>query len=183
MSMIKYYMNLNVCWLLGPDKGTKYVILGEKAKAQLIRDSKKDIELSITELQKNPLNYTQVSISYFLPRQGWLFYVYTRTCSIYFFEVLFCSSRMLLFVISNLLSFFSCMALFMFVLEGICSSWWHFEKCGVRCFENCFQQVSFSCLICPNNSNCVISWGNENVLWKLFLCLIMCSLVTGYVFV
>lgn len=47
--------------VLGPDKETKYVILGEKAKAQLIRDSKKDIELNITELQKNPLNYAQVS--------------------------------------------------------------------------------------------------------------------------
>ncbi|KDP31346.1 hypothetical protein JCGZ_11722 [Jatropha curcas] len=46
----------------GPEKETKYVILGEKAKVQLIRDSKKDIELSITELQKNPLNYTQVSV-------------------------------------------------------------------------------------------------------------------------
>lgn len=46
----------------GPDKETKYVILGEKAKAQLIRDSKKDIELCLTELQKNPLNYTQVSV-------------------------------------------------------------------------------------------------------------------------
>ncbi|KAH7851530.1 hypothetical protein Vadar_013024 [Vaccinium darrowii] len=46
----------------GPDKEGKYVILGEKAKAQLIRDSKKDIEISITELQKNPLNYTQVSV-------------------------------------------------------------------------------------------------------------------------
>lgn len=46
----------------GPDKETKYVILGEKAKAQLIRDSKKDIEITITELQKNPLNYTQVSV-------------------------------------------------------------------------------------------------------------------------
>ncbi|GMN54278.1 hypothetical protein TIFTF001_023402 [Ficus carica] len=45
----------------GPDKETKYVIMGEKGKAQLIRDSKKDIELIITELQKNPLNYTQVS--------------------------------------------------------------------------------------------------------------------------
>lgn len=44
----------------GPDKESKYVILGEKAKAQLIRDSKKDIEIIITELQKNPLNYTQV---------------------------------------------------------------------------------------------------------------------------
>jgi len=47
---------------IGPDKETKYVILGEKAKAQLVRDSKKDIELSLTELQKNPLNYTQVSL-------------------------------------------------------------------------------------------------------------------------
>ncbi|OIV97570.1 hypothetical protein TanjilG_12327 [Lupinus angustifolius] len=46
----------------GPDKETKYVILGEKAKAQLTRDSKKDIEIIITELQKNPLNYTQVSV-------------------------------------------------------------------------------------------------------------------------
>ncbi|TYH24426.1 hypothetical protein ES288_A03G091000v1 [Gossypium darwinii] len=46
----------------GPEKETKYVILGEKAKAQLVRDSKKDIELIITELQKNPLNYTQVSV-------------------------------------------------------------------------------------------------------------------------
>ncbi|CAN1277633.1 ATP synthase subunit gamma, mitochondrial [Linum perenne] len=43
----------------GPEKEVKYVILGEKAKAQLLRDSKKDIELSISELQKNPLNYTQ----------------------------------------------------------------------------------------------------------------------------
>ncbi|KAG5046451.1 hypothetical protein JHK86_015857 [Glycine max] len=46
----------------GPDKETKYVILGEKAKAQLLRDSKKQIALSLTELQKNPLNYTQVSV-------------------------------------------------------------------------------------------------------------------------
>lgn len=44
----------------GPDKENKYVVLGEKAKAQLVRDSKKDIELVMTELQKNPLNYTQV---------------------------------------------------------------------------------------------------------------------------
>lgn len=46
----------------GPDKECKYVVLGEKAKAQLIRDSKKDIELTMTELQKNFLNYTQVSV-------------------------------------------------------------------------------------------------------------------------
>lgn len=46
----------------GPDKESKYVVLGEKAKAQLVRDSKKDIEICITELQKNPLNYTQVSV-------------------------------------------------------------------------------------------------------------------------
>ncbi|CAN1183510.1 ATP synthase subunit gamma, mitochondrial [Linum perenne] len=46
----------------GPEKEVKYVILGEKAKAQLVRDSKKDIELCITELQKNPLNFTQVAM-------------------------------------------------------------------------------------------------------------------------
>ncbi|KAH8493216.1 hypothetical protein Peur_072249 [Populus x canadensis] len=47
---------------LGPEKETKYVILGEKAKAQLIRDSKKNIAICMTELQRNPLNYTQVSV-------------------------------------------------------------------------------------------------------------------------
>lgn len=46
----------------GPDKGAKYVILGEKGKVQMVRDSKKSIELSIGEVQKNPLNYTQVSV-------------------------------------------------------------------------------------------------------------------------
>lgn len=46
----------------GPDKETKFVILGEKAKVQLIRDSKKSITICMTELQKNPLNYTQVSV-------------------------------------------------------------------------------------------------------------------------
>ncbi|XP_011013255.1 PREDICTED: ATP synthase subunit gamma, mitochondrial-like [Populus euphratica] len=47
---------------LSPEKETKYVILGEKAKAQLIRDSKKNIAICMTELQRNPLNYTQVSV-------------------------------------------------------------------------------------------------------------------------
>ncbi|KAF3976011.1 hypothetical protein ACB098_04G095200 [Castanea mollissima] len=46
----------------GPDKETKYVLVGEKAKAQLVRDSRKHIDISITGLQKNPLNYTQVSV-------------------------------------------------------------------------------------------------------------------------
>ncbi|KAL7192252.1 hypothetical protein ACSBR2_024150 [Camellia fascicularis] len=46
----------------GPDKENRYVVLGEKAKAQLIRDSRKYIEITLTELQKNPLNYTQVSV-------------------------------------------------------------------------------------------------------------------------
>ena len=36
------------------------MILGEKGKVQLVRDSRKNINLSITEIQKNPLNYTQV---------------------------------------------------------------------------------------------------------------------------
>ncbi|XP_020699172.1 ATP synthase subunit gamma, mitochondrial isoform X1 [Dendrobium catenatum] len=46
----------------GPEKETKYVVLGEKGKAQLVRDSKNRIELTISELQKNPLNYTQVAV-------------------------------------------------------------------------------------------------------------------------
>ncbi|XP_020596130.1 ATP synthase subunit gamma, mitochondrial [Phalaenopsis equestris] len=46
----------------GPEKETKYVILGEKGKAQLVRDSKNSIELTVTEWQKNPLNYTQVAV-------------------------------------------------------------------------------------------------------------------------
>ncbi|KAJ9550361.1 hypothetical protein OSB04_014406 [Centaurea solstitialis] len=46
----------------GPDTECKYVVLGEKAKAQLVRDSKSHIELTMTELQKNFLNYTQVSV-------------------------------------------------------------------------------------------------------------------------
>ncbi|KAM0067597.1 hypothetical protein Hdeb2414_s0002g00063191 [Helianthus debilis subsp. tardiflorus] len=58
-------MNVNTYTLLiflfyaGLDTECKYVILGEKGKAQLIRESKKDIELIMTELQKNFLNYTQ----------------------------------------------------------------------------------------------------------------------------
>ncbi|XP_011623572.1 ATP synthase subunit gamma, mitochondrial [Amborella trichopoda] len=58
VKMSKGFRKLNS----GPDKEVKYVVLGEKAKAQLVRDSKKDIEISITELQKNPFNYTQVSV-------------------------------------------------------------------------------------------------------------------------
>ncbi|KAJ1697558.1 hypothetical protein LUZ63_006070 [Rhynchospora breviuscula] len=46
----------------GPEKETQYVILGEKGKVQLIRDSKASIALTVTEIQKNPLNYTQVSV-------------------------------------------------------------------------------------------------------------------------
>ncbi|KAK3440309.1 hypothetical protein EUGRSUZ_B00589 [Eucalyptus grandis] len=46
----------------GPDKEPKYVVVGEKAKVQLIRDSRKHIHLTISELTKIPLNYTQVSV-------------------------------------------------------------------------------------------------------------------------
>ncbi|KAL6515148.1 hypothetical protein OROHE_018780 [Orobanche hederae] len=46
----------------GPEKENKFVIVGEKAKAQLVRDSKKAIDLSFNELQKNPLNFTQISV-------------------------------------------------------------------------------------------------------------------------
>lgn len=46
----------------GPEKEVKYAVVGEKAKAQLVRDSRQNIELSVSDLQKNPLNYTQVSV-------------------------------------------------------------------------------------------------------------------------
>ncbi|KAL6623049.1 hypothetical protein ACP70R_021482 [Stipagrostis hirtigluma subsp. patula] len=46
----------------GPEKESKYVILGEKGKVQLIRDSKKSIEMTVSELQKNPINYTQIAV-------------------------------------------------------------------------------------------------------------------------
>ena len=51
--------------LLGPEKESKYVILGEKGKVQLVRDSRKSIEMTVTELQKNPINYTQVCFQLF----------------------------------------------------------------------------------------------------------------------
>uniref|UniRef100_A0A8R7P0W7 ATP synthase subunit gamma, mitochondrial n=1 Tax=Triticum urartu TaxID=4572 RepID=A0A8R7P0W7_TRIUA len=44
------------------EKESKYVILGEKGKVQLIRDSRKHIEMTVSELQKNPINYTQVAV-------------------------------------------------------------------------------------------------------------------------
>lgn len=44
----------------GPEKEVQFVIVGEKAKAIMFRDSKNDIVLSVTELNKNPLNYAQV---------------------------------------------------------------------------------------------------------------------------
>ncbi|TVU30733.1 hypothetical protein EJB05_22369 [Eragrostis curvula] len=46
----------------GAEKESKYVILGEKGKVQLIRDSKQNIELTVSELQKNPINYTQIAV-------------------------------------------------------------------------------------------------------------------------
>lgn len=64
-----FLANFIVSASAGPDKEIKYVILGEKAKMQLIRDSRKDIDFCMTELQKNPLNYTQVFfyVLFFLP--------------------------------------------------------------------------------------------------------------------
>jgi len=55
------YVNLMLMFLLtGPEKESKFVILGEKGKVQLVRDSRNSIEMTVTELQKNPINYTQV---------------------------------------------------------------------------------------------------------------------------
>lgn len=46
----------------GPEKEIKYVVLGEKGKVLLQRDSSKHITMSVGEMQKNPLNFTQVSM-------------------------------------------------------------------------------------------------------------------------
>ena len=47
-------------FVAGPEKEVKFVIVGEKAKAIMFRDSKNHISLTVTELNKNPLNYAQV---------------------------------------------------------------------------------------------------------------------------
>ena len=48
--------------LQGADKELKYVVIGEKAKAQLLRDSKKDITLFIGETQKLSICFSQVAL-------------------------------------------------------------------------------------------------------------------------
>lgn len=50
----------NLCIIIGPEKEVQFVVVGEKARAIMFRDSKNDIVLSVTELNKNPLNYAQV---------------------------------------------------------------------------------------------------------------------------
>nr|CAD1832350.1 unnamed protein product [Ananas comosus var. bracteatus] len=49
--------------IFGSERETKYVILGEKGKVQMVSDSKDDIAMTITELQlqKTPINFTQIS--------------------------------------------------------------------------------------------------------------------------
>lgn len=48
--------------LMGADKELKYVVIGEKGKAQLMRDSKKMISMFIGETQKLSICFTQVSM-------------------------------------------------------------------------------------------------------------------------
>ena len=55
--------DINSYIIAGPEKEVQFVIVGEKAKAIMFRDSKNDIVLSVTELNKNPLNYAQVVLS------------------------------------------------------------------------------------------------------------------------
>eukprot|EP00271_Cylindrocystis_brebissonii_P012856 TRINITY_DN32370_c0_g1_i1.p1 TRINITY_DN32370_c0_g1~~TRINITY_DN32370_c0_g1_i1.p1 ORF type:complete len:328 (-),score=67.44 TRINITY_DN32370_c0_g1_i1:1249-2232(-) len=38
---------------------SKYIVIGEKGKAQLVRDSRKEIAMTIGETQKLPINFTQ----------------------------------------------------------------------------------------------------------------------------
>ncbi|BBN16298.1 F-type H+-transporting ATPase subunit gamma [Marchantia polymorpha subsp. ruderalis] len=45
----------------GPDKEASYIVIGEKGKAQLQRDSRKNIKMFITETQKLPINFSLAS--------------------------------------------------------------------------------------------------------------------------
>lgn len=40
----------------------KYIVMGEKGKAQLQRDSRKSIQMVITDTQKTPISFTQISM-------------------------------------------------------------------------------------------------------------------------
>ncbi|KAG6494046.1 hypothetical protein ZIOFF_049064 [Zingiber officinale] len=46
----------------GPEKDTKFVVLGDKGKVLLVREFNNSIELTVSGLQKLPLNYTQISV-------------------------------------------------------------------------------------------------------------------------
>ncbi|KAH7440181.1 hypothetical protein KP509_04G095200 [Ceratopteris richardii] len=48
--------------LSASEEPAKYVILGEKGKVQLQRDSKKNIQMVVTDIQKMPINFTQISM-------------------------------------------------------------------------------------------------------------------------
>lgn len=56
----KALMRLNTA--SGPDYKADYIVMGEKGKAQLQRGGKKHIKMFITETQKLPINFTQVSM-------------------------------------------------------------------------------------------------------------------------
>eukprot|EP00244_Chara_vulgaris_P001781 TRINITY_DN1292_c0_g1_i6.p1 TRINITY_DN1292_c0_g1~~TRINITY_DN1292_c0_g1_i6.p1 ORF type:complete len:281 (-),score=53.78 TRINITY_DN1292_c0_g1_i6:284-1126(-) len=58
---VKYSRALTRIMMADGNKTSKYVVLGEKGKAQLQRDSKQSIGLTITETTKNPVNFTQVA--------------------------------------------------------------------------------------------------------------------------
>lgn len=45
----------------GPEKDCQYVVIGEKGKAQLVRDSKKHIHMVVNDVQKLPISFTQIS--------------------------------------------------------------------------------------------------------------------------
>ena len=66
MGFVSLIFHPDICFyfVAGPEKEVKFVIVGEKAKAIMFRDSKNDISLTVTELNKNPLNYAQVGHSY-----------------------------------------------------------------------------------------------------------------------
>ena len=54
------YANGNLCTGAGEDSSASIAVLGDKAKLQLQRDSRKAIQLTVTETQRVGINFTQV---------------------------------------------------------------------------------------------------------------------------
>ena len=54
------FLSLDLFATSDGEKETSYVVIGEKGRAQLVRDSREAIAMTVSETQKLPINFTQV---------------------------------------------------------------------------------------------------------------------------